>query len=439
MSKVLISYRRSDSAAMTGRIFDRLVTKYGDKSIFMDVDNIPFGTDFRTHIKDALLQSDLMLVVIGQHWLGRGEGTETRISDETDPVRVEVESALKGKITLIPLLVDGAQMPKAAELPESLRQLAYLNAAPVDSGRDFHAHIERLIRSIDQILEQKRKSAADAARAAAEAAAKPAEPRATAPSPSVPKAPAPVPPTPMPRPVAASPDSALPASMLDIVPGQSSGAAVATSGMESFHTLIRNPRDFWGGLALVLIAGFAIWASSDLPGMRGFAFGPGTAPRMFAYVLMGLGAVIMLVGLLTDGPPMEQYTFSGTFGGAVLVIALIPIYLAATRIGHVLPHVPQDIVVASVGSIVVVGLAFLLVRVAPRGPLFITAATIVFAIAVRPLGLVIASYVSLVVSAMATDKVHWVETFIWCAVLTLFCSLLFPWGLNLPLQLWPRF
>jgi putative tricarboxylic transport membrane protein len=205
------------------------------------------------------------------------------------------------------------------------------------------------------------------------------------------------------------------------------------------RSVIRSPRDFWGGLALVLVAAFALWASSDLPGMRGFAFGPGTAPRMFAYCLMALGFGVMLVGLLTDGAPLEDFTFSGTFGGAVLVIALIPIYFFATRIGKLVPGVSADVVVAAVGTTVVVVLAFLMTKIAPRGPLFITAATIIFAIAVRPLGLVIASYVSLVISANATKEVHWIETLAWCAVLTAFCSLLFPYGLNLPLQLWPRF
>jgi putative tricarboxylic transport membrane protein len=202
--------------------------------------------------------------------------------------------------------------------------------------------------------------------------------------------------------------------------------------------LIRNPRDFWGGLALVLVAVFAIWASGNLPGMRGFAFGPGTAPRLFAYCLMGLGAWIMVVGLFTDGPPMERFTFSGTFGGAVLVIALIPIYLAAARFGKIVPGVSQDIVVAAVGTIVVVVLAFALTNVAPRGPLFITAATIIFAIAVRPLGLVPASFISLVISANAMREVRWIETLVWCAILTAFCAVLFPWGLNLPLPLWPK-
>jgi putative tricarboxylic transport membrane protein len=202
--------------------------------------------------------------------------------------------------------------------------------------------------------------------------------------------------------------------------------------------LIRNPRDFWGGLSLILIAAFALWASSDLSGMRGFAFGPGTAPRLFAYCLMGLGAAVMLSGLFTDGPPLENFTFSGTFGGAVLVIALIPVYLASSRLGKLVPGLAQDIVVAAIGTIVVVVLAFVLTRFAPRGPLFITAATIIFAIAARPLGLVIASYISLVISANATREVRWTEALIWCAILTAFCAALFPYGLNLPLQLWPR-
>jgi putative tricarboxylic transport membrane protein len=215
--------------------------------------------------------------------------------------------------------------------------------------------------------------------------------------------------------------------------GQGGASAPARRGV------IRSPKDFWGGLSLVLLAAFALWASSDLPGMRGFAFGPGTAPRLFAYTLMALGFGVMLVGLLTDGEPLERFTFSGTFGGAALVIALIPIYYFASRIGKWVPGVPPDIVVAAVGATTVVVLAFLLTNVAPRGPLFITAATIIFAIAVRPLGLVISSYVALVIAANATKDVRWVETIVWCGILTAFCSLLFPYGLNLPLQLWPRF
>jgi len=203
--------------------------------------------------------------------------------------------------------------------------------------------------------------------------------------------------------------------------------------------LIRSPRDFWGGVGLILLALFGIWACSDLPGMRGFAFGPGTAPRMFAYTLLALGVGVSLVGLLTDGEPTEQFAFTGPAGASVLLVVLIPLSIFSVRISQMLPGVAADVVYAAVSGLVVLALAIVLMRVAPRGPLFITAATIVFGVTVRPLGLVIASFVSLVVSAYATEEIRWIETLICAAVLTLFCSLLFPWGLNLPLQLWPRF
>jgi putative tricarboxylic transport membrane protein len=205
------------------------------------------------------------------------------------------------------------------------------------------------------------------------------------------------------------------------------------------HGLIRSPQDFYGGLVLVGIAAFALWAGSDLPGMRGFAFGPGTAPRMFAYGLMGLGAAVMLTGLLTNGPPEEPFSMSGPLGGLVLVAILIPMTIYANRIGKTIPGIAPDIVLAALETVVIIALAIIVSRYAPRGPVFITAATLIFAVSVRPLGLVISSYISLVVSAYATEEIRWVETIIWAAVLTLFCALLFPWGLNLPLQLWPRF
>lgn len=201
----------------------------------------------------------------------------------------------------------------------------------------------------------------------------------------------------------------------------------------------RNPQDFYGGTMLVALGLFSLWAGSDLPGMRGFAFGPGTAPRLFAYALIGVGVAVALVGLLTVGPPEEKYAFRGPLGGALLIIVLIPITIYAARIGKLVPGVPPDVIVAAVGAVVVFALALALVRFVPRGPLFITAATLIFAISVRPLGLVISSYVMLMVAAAATEEVRWIEMVIWGAVLTLFCSLLFPYGLNLPLQLWPRF
>ena len=152
MSKIIVSYRRSDSAAITGRIFDRLVDRYGEESVFMDIDRIPFGTDFRHHIQDALRGADVLLAVIGPTWLGKTADGRTRIQDEADPVRVEIEAALKQGLAVIPVLVDNATMPGAADLPESIRDFAYINAAPIDVGRDFRQHMERLTRSIDGIV-----------------------------------------------------------------------------------------------------------------------------------------------------------------------------------------------------------------------------------------------------------------------------------------------
>jgi tetratricopeptide (TPR) repeat protein len=155
MPKIIISYRRADSGVITGRIRDRLAQHYGEDSIFMDIDNIPFGMDFRKNIADALAEHDLLLAVIGPDWLGAGSSRLGRIHNQDDPVRIEVETALQRGIPTIPVLVGGASMPKADELPDSLKSLAFHNAAEVDSGRDFHSHMERLIRSMDAALRGK--------------------------------------------------------------------------------------------------------------------------------------------------------------------------------------------------------------------------------------------------------------------------------------------
>jgi len=155
MPKIIISYRRVDSGVITGRIRDRLARHYGEDSMFMDIDNIPFGMDFRKNIADALAKNDLLLAVIGPDWLGTRPSGLGRIHDPDDPVRIEVETALQGGIPTIPVLVGSADMPKADDLPDSLKSLSFHNAAEVDSGRDFHAHMDRVIRSIDAALKGK--------------------------------------------------------------------------------------------------------------------------------------------------------------------------------------------------------------------------------------------------------------------------------------------
>jgi hypothetical protein len=154
LTKIIISYRRSDSDVFAGRVRDRIAGRYGENSVFIDVDNIPFGKDFRVHIQEVLAEADAVLVVIGPRWLGAGKAGTSRIKDNTDPVRIEVETALSNKTPTIPILVGKTNMPKPEQLPESLRDFAFINAAPVDTGRDFHRDLNRVLATIDPIVGQ---------------------------------------------------------------------------------------------------------------------------------------------------------------------------------------------------------------------------------------------------------------------------------------------
>jgi formylglycine-generating enzyme required for sulfatase activity len=151
MSKIFLSYRRQDSAGVAGRIYDRLRSHFGHDAIFMDMDSIPFGVDFREHIRSAVDQCGVLLAVIGPHWAGEATAPR-RIDDPRDFVRIEIESALEQNLPVVPILIDRARMPGEADLPPSLAPLAYRNAIEVDQGRDFHHHVDRLIRGIEYHL-----------------------------------------------------------------------------------------------------------------------------------------------------------------------------------------------------------------------------------------------------------------------------------------------
>jgi TIR domain-containing protein len=153
MPTIMLSYRRDDSKWIAGRIFDRLEDHYGRGNVFMDIDAIPVGLDFREHLKQSLQRCDILLAIVGPKWLGTDEHGHHAIADETDWVRIEIETALAKKIPVIPILIDRLRMPKATELPEGLRNFAFRQAAEVDSGVDFRTHLDRLIRSMDQYLQ----------------------------------------------------------------------------------------------------------------------------------------------------------------------------------------------------------------------------------------------------------------------------------------------
>lgn len=150
MSRIFISYRRQDSAGIAGRIFDKLSDHFGDGEVFLDFDKIPPGIDFREHIAAAMDRAGVMLAVLGDTWLGVQGPNGRRLDDLKDYVRIELEMAHARGISVIPVLLGQTAMPKATELPESIAWLAHRNAAHVDIGRDFHPHMERLIRNIER-------------------------------------------------------------------------------------------------------------------------------------------------------------------------------------------------------------------------------------------------------------------------------------------------
>jgi hypothetical protein len=147
---VFLSYRRGDTLGTAGRMFDRLAVRFGRDSVFMDFDSIPPGVDFRQHLAQALRKCDILLVLIGDRWVGRKWFRRRRLDSPSDYVRMEVEAALVQKVRVIPVIVRPAQMPSVADLPASLRELAFCQAIEVDPGRDFHSHMDLLIQCIDQ-------------------------------------------------------------------------------------------------------------------------------------------------------------------------------------------------------------------------------------------------------------------------------------------------
>ena len=147
-STIILSYRREDSAGVSGRIFDRLAQEFGTDRVFMDIDSMPAGVDFHDHLQEILANCGALLVVIGKSWRSQRKGQPARIMDPDDWVRIEVETALERGIPVVPLLIDGASLPTRDQLPESLWPLLRRNALPVDSGRDFHAQLTRLVRDL---------------------------------------------------------------------------------------------------------------------------------------------------------------------------------------------------------------------------------------------------------------------------------------------------
>ncbi len=151
MSGIFISYRREDSAAHAGRLYDRLSSRFGAEQVFMDVDDIPPGADFAAHIDAKVASCDAMVVVIGKNWLtARNSEGQLRLSDPSDFVGLEVALALQRSVLVIPVLVAGAAMPKTEELRKDLQPLARRNALTVND-QEFQRDADILIETLEKI------------------------------------------------------------------------------------------------------------------------------------------------------------------------------------------------------------------------------------------------------------------------------------------------
>lgn len=155
MSTIYLSYRREDSAAMAGRLADRLAARFGREAVvkdaFHELDVVPEGAPVQAYLDGILQDCAAQLVIIGRQWLdARDEAGRRRLDNPLDVVRLEVEAALRRGIPVIPLLVHGVGVPPAEALPAGLRELVQRNGLAIRYDPDFDDDVARMLRAIER-------------------------------------------------------------------------------------------------------------------------------------------------------------------------------------------------------------------------------------------------------------------------------------------------
>ena len=153
VARIFISYRREDSAGHTGRLHDDLAKIFGSSSVFMDIDAIEFGADFPERIQDTIADCDILLAIIGPHWITATDSRGVRrLDDPVDFVRLEIASALDSGTRVVPILVGRADMPLSVDVPDDLKGLVRRHALEISDSR-WGYDVDRLvaaIRSVDE-------------------------------------------------------------------------------------------------------------------------------------------------------------------------------------------------------------------------------------------------------------------------------------------------
>ncbi|HEV3470998.1 MAG TPA: SUMF1/EgtB/PvdO family nonheme iron enzyme [Pyrinomonadaceae bacterium] len=149
LPRIFISYRRDDCAGHAGRLFDRLAVYFGDEQIFMDLEQLEPGVDFLEVIEEAIGSCEILIALIGRGWLTSRDDSGRRLDNPNDFVRLEIAAAFARGVRVIPVLVQGAQMPRPQDLPEDLSPLSRRHALELSDLRWRH-DVDRLIRTIEK-------------------------------------------------------------------------------------------------------------------------------------------------------------------------------------------------------------------------------------------------------------------------------------------------
>jgi formylglycine-generating enzyme required for sulfatase activity len=149
MPRIFISYRRQDAKYQARSIYAAFAREVGRENVFMDVDSIPPGANFRKILKDWVDQCEILLALIGPEWIdARDPQTgQRRLENPSDFVRIEIGEALRRDIPVVPVLLDGAALPQAHQLADDLKELCDRQAEFVEY-RTFDADVERLIKKL---------------------------------------------------------------------------------------------------------------------------------------------------------------------------------------------------------------------------------------------------------------------------------------------------
>jgi hypothetical protein len=290
--KVFICYRREETAAHAGRLYDAMVARFGERNVFMDVELAP-GVDFVERITEVVSGCLVLIVVMGPSWATASDGEgDPRIADPADFVRLEVETGLsRSDVTPIPVLVSGARMPRPEELPPQLQPITRRNALELSDAR-WSYDVGRLNGTLDELL-------ADITRPDREVVAPP------------------TPPSPSPAPPAPSPTPPGPSAARLLIEGMLVAGATAYAARWLAEAIPQRGGDA-GEIAGVILRRGETWA------LVGAALAVWLSTRTGRTNLLGAAVTGLLVGAI-----------AGAIGGAIWAL---PVYLADPNLTN--PHGP---------------------------------------------------------------------------------------------------